>query len=303
MGPNWNEQAPTYDQLVFCELDDTRSYLDAAGVVGSETVLDVCCGPGRFSVMAAERGCKVVGIDSAEKMLEHARANAESFGVADRCDFRLLDWNCVLPGQNVERADVVIASRCRAMMDVEKLSSLAKEKVVVQIFADSPSIPALKNVIFDGCGSPSGGPDSLKKPGQDGAQSAPPAEGGPAGPGGPRKGPKHLWPPTESGYRAGCAYLDVVLKAYAAGYDPNVRIMPERFRKRFGSRDEAISWICSLDPRRSEGNEERVAMNVEPLLKNIGGEVEFCIATTAAIIWWDVAGAACWSDWKGERPC
>ena len=301
MGPNWTEQAPTYDQLVFCELDDTKRYLDVAEVEGSEMVLDVCCGPGRFSVAAAERGCSVVGIDSAEKMLERARANAERFHVADRCEFRQLDWNCVLPGQNVARADVVIASRCRAMMDVEKLSSLAREKVLVQIFANAPSIPALKNVIFDGCGVPSAGPEDARRPGHDGPSAGQPAEGGFAGMGGAQKGSKHLWPPAGSGYRAGCAYLDIVLKAYAAGYDPNVRIMPERFRKRFAGKGEAIDWVCRLDPERSKGNRDRVALNVEPFLENSDEGVEFCMATTAAIIWWDARGASCWNDWKGGQ--
>lgn len=49
-GPNWNEIADFYSDFAFCELDDTRAYLDAIGVGEGDTLLDVCCGPGRVSV-------------------------------------------------------------------------------------------------------------------------------------------------------------------------------------------------------------------------------------------------------------
>ena len=158
---DWNGQADFYSKFAFCELDDTRVFLDAIDIQESDTVLDVCCGPGRVSVLAAERGARVTGVDAASKMLEHARENAKMMGVEDRCNFRLLDWNHVMPGQNLEKHDIVIASRCMAIMDVEKLSKLANKRVAVQIFANAPSIPMLLDVIFSGCGRPdipAGGP-------------------------------------------------------------------------------------------------------------------------------------------------
>lgn len=99
---------------------------------------------------------------------------------------------------------------------------------------------------------------------------------------------KHMWP-SEPGHRPGSAYLDVILKAYDAGYDPNVRIMPERFCKTFDKKEEAIDWICELSPERAEGHKERVALNAEPFLTETDGGIEFCIATSAAIIWWNVS--------------
>lgn len=295
MGPkehkvDWNGQADMYSELAFCELDDTRAYLDAIGVRGGDSVLDVCCGPGRVSVLAAERGATVTGIDSAERMLERARENAALMGVDSRCDFRLLDWKHALPGQNLMPADVVIASRCKAMMDVGKLSALARRTVGVQIFANAPSIPALLDVLFSGCGEDEdrrpGGPGPEGRPGLGGPGGMPPmgmpGGPGPMGPGGPGPrpdGPGAKW----------AIYLRIAEKAFEAGYDPNVRIFPERFRKEFGSAEEAVSWVAALKPARAEGNLERLALNVEPFLADAGGGVEFCIATKAAIIWWDVA--------------
>lgn len=304
----WDSHADMYSSFVFCELDDTRTYLDAIGVQEGDTFLDVCCGPGRASVLAAERGASAVGIDSAEKMLAHARENAEAMGVAGRCDFRLMDWEHVLPGQNLEPADVVFASRCGAIMEVEKLSSLAKRTVGVQIFANASSIPALLDVLFSGCeaaGEPEGdgpcghgpqggmpgmppfgpGPMGPGGPGP-GGFGGPGGPGGPMGPGGPRGGRPGKRPDGPDAQKA--IYLKIAEKAYQAGYEPNIRIFPERFRKAFSDEAEAVAWVAALRPERAEGNMERLTMNVAPFLTPADGGVEFCIATRASIIWWDV---------------
>jgi len=287
-GVDWNDQADMYSDFVFCELADTRVYLDAIGVKEGDTVLDVCCGPGRVSVLCGERGATVTGIDSAEKMLEHARDNAEALGVGNACTFKLLDWKHVLPGQNLEQSDVVIASRCGAMMDVDKLSALAKRTVGVQIFANAPSIPELLNVLFSGCGEPDG-----MKGGHGGPMGGP---GGPmGGPGGPGQPPMGRPGPGGPGGGPGgpgdrkAIYLKIAEKVVKEGYDPNIRIFPERFVKQFATKEEAVTWVCSLKPERAKGNEQRVAQNVEPFLTPNGDGFEFCIATKAAIIWWDVA--------------
>ena len=305
-GADWNGIADFYNEFAFCELDDTRAYLDAIGVGEGDTLLDVCCGPGRVSVLAAERGAKVTGIDSAERMLAHAKENAQAMGVGDACTFQLQDWNSVLVGQNVKLHDVVIACRCGAMMDIEKLSALAKRTAAVQIFADAPSIPRLQDILFDGCGKkeePHDGPDGerAEDPHAMGRPEGPggPEPCGPMGPGGP--GPRGPMGPGGPGPKPGrkpSGYKKVIDAVYDAGFDPNVRIMPERFRKTFATREEAVAWVCSLSPERAEGFEDRVAANVAPFLaETASGEVEFLIATSAAIIWWDVRGKASENPW------
>lgn len=302
-GPDWNTIADFYNEFALCELDDTRTYLDAVGVQAGDTFLDVCCGPGRASVLAAERGARVTGIDSAERMLDYARRNAAERGLGN-AEFFLLDWDDVLPGQNLARHDVVFAARCGAMMDIEKLTALAKRTAAVQIFANAPSIPALKGVLFSGCGEEPQGPHA--HPGRPGALGAPAGPGGPAGmppapgmPGGPAGpgGPMGPGPKPPAGMRAPSAYKQVIDRVYAAGFDPNVRILPERFRKRFATSDEAVAWVCGLDPERAAGFEQRVAANARPFIRAVDGGVEFCIATAAAIIWWDVRGAAAFNPW------
>ena len=277
---DWNGQADFYSSFVFTELDDTRVFLDAIGVREGDTFLDVCCGPGRVSVLAAERGARVIGVDSAGKMLEHARENARIMGVADRCDFRLLDWNHVMPGQNLEKADVVMASRCGAIMDVEKLSALANRTVAIQIFANAPSIPMLLDVLFSGCKKP--GMPERPGPAPTGGPGMPPGPAPTGRPGGPSMGR----PDGPDSKKA--IYLAIAEKAFNAGYDPNIRIFPERFRRTFADADQALKWVCSLRKDRAEGFEDRVALNIRPFLKPVDGGLEFCIATKAAIIWWNV---------------
>ncbi|MBO7701219.1 MAG: class I SAM-dependent methyltransferase [Eubacteriaceae bacterium] len=59
-------------------------------------VLDAGCGPGFFSVLLTRAGHDVTGIDGSERMLSHARENAETFGVHPKLilgDFGSLDFS------------------------------------------------------------------------------------------------------------------------------------------------------------------------------------------------------------------
>ena len=230
----------------------------------------------------------MTGIDSAQKMLDAARANAADRQL-DNVEFKLLDWNCVMPGQNLKKHDVVISSRNPSMFDVEKLTSLANRMVALQIFADAPSIPALIGVLFSGCGD-----DFLKGPFDPRSQH----RGEPAGLApGPHGGPgDQASNGTPTNARADSAYIKLVRRVYDAGYDPNVRILPERFRKSFRTREAALEFVCSIKPDLAEGHEERVALNAAPFITQIEDGFEFCIATSAALIWWDVRGCAAFNS-------
>ena len=61
-----------------------------AEVRAGETVLDVGCGGGIDSILAAKlvgASGRVIGLDALDIMLERARAHAEDAGVANRCEF------------------------------------------------------------------------------------------------------------------------------------------------------------------------------------------------------------------------
>ncbi|KDR95516.1 Methyltransferase domain-containing protein [Peptoclostridium litorale DSM 5388] len=79
-------------------------------------VLDVGCGPGMSSCHIAENyGCKVVGIDISEKMIQHARERANRKGLEDIVEFKVAD------AQNLPFEeglfDVVISESVTAFLD------------------------------------------------------------------------------------------------------------------------------------------------------------------------------------------
>ena len=55
-------------------------------LVGSElqSILDLCCGPGRFAVPLARRGFRVTGVDRTAFFLDKARERAAAENVAGR---------------------------------------------------------------------------------------------------------------------------------------------------------------------------------------------------------------------------
>jgi 2-polyprenyl-3-methyl-5-hydroxy-6-metoxy-1,4-benzoquinol methylase len=77
--------------------------VEALGLDGSETILDLACGGGRHSLELARRGFTVVGLDATASVLGHARARAEAEGL--RVGFEQGDM-CALPFEG--RFDVVL---------------------------------------------------------------------------------------------------------------------------------------------------------------------------------------------------
>ena len=66
---------------------EKEAVLDAVGPVEGDDVLEIACGTGRFTVLLAERGADVVGLDVSEAMIQQGREKARGAGVADHLDF------------------------------------------------------------------------------------------------------------------------------------------------------------------------------------------------------------------------
>ncbi len=95
-GREWYQEdtvAETYEDKRFSgggrliDRREKRAVLDAVAPFNDERVLEVACGTGRFSVMLAERGANVTGIDISGAMLGQARQKARAAGVADTVEF------------------------------------------------------------------------------------------------------------------------------------------------------------------------------------------------------------------------
>lgn len=89
---HWNHRAPSYDEFVvkgFSNRRERRAWQEHfASIFGTEPldILDVGCGPGIVSMQLADLGHRMTSVDISEKMLAHARKNAENNGLS--IDFR-----------------------------------------------------------------------------------------------------------------------------------------------------------------------------------------------------------------------
>ena len=66
---------------------EKQAVLDALGPVEEQSILEIACGTGRFTVMLAERGADIVGLDISGPMLQQGRQKARAAGVDDHLEF------------------------------------------------------------------------------------------------------------------------------------------------------------------------------------------------------------------------
>jgi len=95
-GQEWyqeNDIAEAYDDKRFTEggqyIDrrEKEAVLDALAPIEDKRILEVACGTGRFTVMLADRGADIVGMDISEAMLEQGRKKAVAAGVDGNLSF------------------------------------------------------------------------------------------------------------------------------------------------------------------------------------------------------------------------
>jgi protein-L-isoaspartate O-methyltransferase len=91
---------------VFAPTHTSRTIAEALEIGAGETVIDVGCGSGVLSLVAARLGAgRVIGVDLSEEAIEVARRNAVLLEVDERVEFRV--GNLLDPVRGIE-ADVII---------------------------------------------------------------------------------------------------------------------------------------------------------------------------------------------------
>ncbi len=250
----WNNQAPGYNKIAELEKEFTLNQLDCLDITSDDTVLDVCCGPGRISVPAAKRAKQVTSLDASSKMLEFCMAYAQREGVENITPVHA-DWEDEAAIAKVPKHDIVIASRNLAMFDTDRLSALANRCVAIVIWSfGCPSVPAVtyqlfKNTRADG----QAGPGPLPGPGKD------------------RRLGNNL----------------VYNKIYDKGYNPNLRIVDDGFMKTYGSYEEAYDDLRVLGPEIDKDRENIYRENVNRFItENEDGTVTFLAKTGSIVLWW-----------------
>ncbi|MFB6120401.1 MAG: class I SAM-dependent methyltransferase [Halobacteriaceae archaeon] len=145
-GEEWyqeSEVAQRYEEKRFSRggrLIDRRekeAVLDAIGPVEGDDVLEIACGTGRFTVMLAERGANVLGLDISGPMLQQGRSKARRAGVADTLEFMRGDA-ARLPFPD-DHFDSVIAVRFFHLADtpatfLSEMARVSKDRVFFDTF-------------------------------------------------------------------------------------------------------------------------------------------------------------------------
>ncbi|RDI71209.1 class I SAM-dependent methyltransferase [Halopelagius longus] len=119
---------------------EKRAVLDALGPVEDKDVLEIACGTGRFTVMLAERGANIVGLDISRAMMTQGREKARRAGVEDHIEFLRGDA-ARLPFPD-DHFDAVFAMRFFHLADtpakfLAEMARVSKEVVFFDTFNDT----------------------------------------------------------------------------------------------------------------------------------------------------------------------
>ncbi len=111
-----------------------RTVLDFAALTGKETVLDLYCGIGNFSLPLAKRARHVIGVESGYSAIEDAKANAELNGITNT-EFIADDLQKGLKTliERKMRADVIVLDPPRAgatLKTLERVLAFVPRKIV-----------------------------------------------------------------------------------------------------------------------------------------------------------------------------
>jgi len=249
----WDKQAPFYNMMTELETPYTLKQLECFEVEATDTVLDVCCGPGRLVVPLAKKAARVTALDSSPVMLDFCKQHADEAGVSN-IDYLIADWNEVGLGKGLEQHDIVLSSRSAGLWDVEKLSGLARKWVGIIIWHyGCPSIPDITNKIFDG------------------VDDAPPMISHNAA--SDRRLGDNVW------YN----------RIYDMGYDVNLRVLEDGYTRSYASREDAYADLRRLYNRGEipASGEERFRSNVDSYTaENADGTYTFLIKTGSIVLWW-----------------
>ena len=249
--PNWDHIAPMYDMMAEMERVYTYNQVNCFDTDSEDTVLDIGCGPGRISCAMAERAKSVTALDLFLVMMEYCRKNATERGLNNIHTLHM-DWKDAELGKNIDKHDIVIASRSVGIGDIRKLNAFAQKYVVLIAWANAPSIPPILNELFAG--------------------TNPQADD---------RRPPLFKEDRRVGYNATWNMV------YDIGADPNIRIVTDGFTKNFDNDNAAYAWLRRLQPF-DDQYLPIFQRNLEPYIThNSDGSVTFRKETRSYVLWWE----------------
>nr|WP_319539882.1 class I SAM-dependent methyltransferase [uncultured Methanospirillum sp.] len=246
----WNNEAEFYDYLIKMEVKGTFNALQCIPISSVDSVLDVGCGPGRITSQLAKIAGKVTALDISEKMMERCREKVRDYSHVETI---LMDWNCAEPDINLPRHDIVIASRSIGGEDIKKLSKFAKKYAAIISWANAPSIPEIRSLLFD----------SARKKGY----------------------PIKKIPFTHDRRLQYNLQYNLV---YDLGYEPNINIVQDGFERYYPSKEDAYSDLQHLIGDPEELNLDVFKENVDQFLTYSSEKgYRFFFETRTFVLWWE----------------
>ena len=118
---------------------EKEAVIRALGPAEGKDVLEIACGTGRFTVMLAERGANIVGLDISAAMLAQGRTKARRAGVSEHVEFLRGDA-ARLPFPD-DHFDAVLAMRFFHLADtpakfLAEMARVSKRQVFFDTFND-----------------------------------------------------------------------------------------------------------------------------------------------------------------------
>jgi SAM-dependent methyltransferase len=257
----WDQAAENYNRMVQMEKRYTLDQINLLDITSEDTVLDVCCGPGRLVVPIAKKAKSVTALDASPKMLEYLDQYAAEEGVSNYNKL-LFDWEDKESAEELEQHDIVVTSRSLGLFDVRLLSKLARKTVMMIVWANgAPPIPKIIGSLFKG---------TIEE--DEHGHGRPP------------------FPFPKQDRRLGNNIF--YNKVYDLGFEPNVRILDDGWERTFADREEAYEELFKLAPgngpfKDKKINEEIFRQNADQYLTDESGAVKYFAATKSFVIWWD----------------
>jgi len=248
----WSEWAEKYDGFAKLEKEYTERQIALMHLEPEDTAIDIGCGPGRISIPVARRVKRVTSLDVSQAMLDECLDNARENGLTN-INGVLLDWEEVVPGQNVPVHDVVIASRSPAWQDLAKVNALARKRVYLLTFAGS-SLKDFHDELVEGIVEP-------------------PQQQQPRPPGMGRS--------TTSGY------MLTFNRLFAMGIDASLQYVIDGFTRWYPDREAAYAdfeWL-----RVPADKQQRFRQNIDRFLSDEKGGVRLRKETRTVVIAWEKA--------------